>query len=1275
MKLHQLLAISALHILSSVGYVLQAQVYYETQTFIMPKLSYPSDLKLADIDGDDDLDIVICTLADHKLVWYENLGLGNYNPEYNLIATQQSNICLGVADLDNDGDLDIVSGSYYTNKIYLYLNNGASYFSPPISISDSFLSPTSICLYDLDVNGTIDIVATSSLGNKVSWFPNIGEGNFGSEEVLTTDVSNPIRLVVTDMNNDGFGDILVSGTPDSTLKLFRNNGSTAYNYFTIVVALAGMIDFTVYDLDNDGDLDIAAIYDVTMGENAIRTFRNNGSPVPLFSQLSFPITGGSAYSIEIADLNSDGWADLLYSSTPKIAWLPNSGGGLFGNDITVSTEIYHGNYREMCTTDLNNDGFMDIIALSQTDNSAFWYANNGSGIFSLPNYVVGLPYFSSREMQVIDIDGDWMKDVVSANTGSLAWFKNDGTSDFGIANIVALYTGAVSFFAADLDNDGDNDIASVAAANNNIIWNENDGLGNFGPPQIITASIFQPNYITVADIDNNGTNDVLYSSTSDKKIAFSLNNGAGTFSAQQVIDTLCDGVVKVLATDIDNDGYLDVIAGTVVSSTSSSTIHYYLNNGANNFSPPQSITAPSTSFRDMDMYDFNNDGYLDLCVVYSNQLVLYINNGNGTFAPAQFIYIQLFNQGISIIDLDQNGTDDIVIVDIYGQLLWFSNDGNAIFASPVIISPTMSNVRDFCFEDIDYDNDLDLFVARSNILSWFKNLGLTIQTYINNAPCDNASNGSISLFVTALQNAPYTYQWSLNGGVDTGSGTADSDNFIIENLAAGNYTITVTNAAGNLAFPSITLDAVEGNVFEVQEIVTTNSSNLLPNGSIQITLSGGQSPYLFQWTGLISGSDEAPDSTYTISNLFAGTYNILITDATNRLIQYTVSLLDETTPPNTCSSPLDIVIMNDSSGSVDAIEYEESKQFFVDLVNALNIGMADSQSRVSVIEWSNDTTEVRIPITGDLSTLQNYVTYNRLFEGGTNPNAALTYGKSYLSDVLRPFATPILILSTDALSSQISSSLIALADLYKAQGYVIITIAFDDAYSNDYTRNILTQTASLPLLAPGAPAYSLLNNTLANHIVNLYVCPSDPGSSNSYYFSRDGAITLTNITPLGDCPYPIGVELTYTVTAQQQLALPAGTPVTFYYNNPEMFSATQILTTLIPCAIPAGTSETFTITLPVTTPANIWAVLNDNGSQNPPVSFPITDISENIYSNNIANISVCTNDIPVLSSNLYTITPEPACGNTVYYVVDVCNIGNANAIDVVIGVQVGVASI
>ncbi|MEZ4906193.1 MAG: hypothetical protein R2771_00725 [Saprospiraceae bacterium] len=42
-----------------------------------------------------------------------------------------------------------------------------------------------------------------------------------------------------------------------------------------------------------------------------------------------------------------------------------------------------------------------------------------------------------------------------------------------------------------------------------------------------------------------------------------------------------------------------------------------------------------------------------------------------------------------------------------------------------------------------------------------------------------------------------------------------------------------------------------------------------------------------------------------------------------------------------CEEPLDIVILNDVSGSVDATEYKESKEFFVDFLNAANIEPGD----------------------------------------------------------------------------------------------------------------------------------------------------------------------------------------------------------------------------------------------------------------------------------------------------------------------------------------------
>ena len=187
-----------------------------------------------------------------------------------------------------------------------------------------------------------------------------------------------------------------------------------------------------------------------------------------------------------------------------------------------------------------------------------------------------------------------------------------------------------------------------------------------------------------------------------------------------------------------------------------------------------------------------------------------------------------------------------------------------------------------------------------------------------------------------------------------------------------------------------------------------------------------------------------------------------------------------------------------------------------------------------------------------MADLQDYVTYNRSFNGGTHPQDALTYGYSYLEAEARPDATRVLVLSTDGTGGQISGSLVALADTYKAQGYIIVTVAFDNAFSNPSTQNILQQTASIDLLAPGATAYSLLDSDLANYIVYLYVCPSDPGSSNTVYFNRDGAIEIMSITPNDFCPEPESITIEFTVTAQQQLSLPAGTPVTFYYNNPEI---------------------------------------------------------------------------------------------------------------------------
>lgn len=130
----------------------------------------------------------------------------------------------------------------------------------------------------------------------------------------------------------------------------------------------------------------------------------------------------------------------------------------------------------------------------------------------------------------------------------------------------------------------------------------------------------------------------------------------------------------------------------------------------------------------------------------------------------------------------------------------------------------------------------------------------------------NGNNGSITLSVTG-GNGTSTYKWSNNAT------TKD-----INNLGAGEYTYTVTDANGctasakvTLADPSIALDIT--NITPVGPACSTTKDN----GTINITVIGGKTPYKFAWTGPNGYTSSNED----ISGLKAGTYKVTITDAAN----------------------------------------------------------------------------------------------------------------------------------------------------------------------------------------------------------------------------------------------------------------------------------------------------------------------------------------------------------------------------------------------------------
>ena len=107
---------------------------------------------------------------------------------------------------------------------------------------------------------------------------------------------------------------------------------------------------------------------------------------------------------------------------------------------------------------------------------------------------------------------------------------------------------------------------------------------------------------------------------------------------------------------------------------------------------------------------------------------------------------------------------------------------------------------------------------------------------------------------------PYTYSWSPNG--DQG--------VIADSLSSGIYVVTVTDLNDCSNEGIATVSDEEGVTILVNNVVNVNCYGN-DNGSISITLLGGQPPYTIQW----SNGDQTED----IFGLQAGPYEIFVTDA------------------------------------------------------------------------------------------------------------------------------------------------------------------------------------------------------------------------------------------------------------------------------------------------------------------------------------------------------------------------------------------------------------
>ena len=127
--------------------------------------------------------------------------------------------------------------------------------------------------------------------------------------------------------------------------------------------------------------------------------------------------------------------------------------------------------------------------------------------------------------------------------------------------------------------------------------------------------------------------------------------------------------------------------------------------------------------------------------------------------------------------------------------------------------------------------------------------------------CSGANDGSATISPTGGQ-TPFTYSWNTNPVQTTAS---------VSNLAAGNYVVIVTDAAGCSATSNINITGPSALAIGFNS--SAASCNGVNNGSATANVSGGTPSYAYNW------NTSPVQTTQSATGLSAGIYDVIVTDA------------------------------------------------------------------------------------------------------------------------------------------------------------------------------------------------------------------------------------------------------------------------------------------------------------------------------------------------------------------------------------------------------------
>jgi len=168
--------------------------------------------------------------------------------------------------------------------------------------------------------------------------------------------------------------------------------------------------------------------------------------------------------------------------------------------------------------------------------------------------------------------------------------------------------------------------------------------------------------------------------------------------------------------------------------------------------------------------------------------------------------------------------------------------------------------------------------------------------------CGGSGSILVSIANTGLA-SPSTISWT---GPASGSTTTVSNNFTIQQLPCGQYTVTITKPGG-CSKTIITTVACNGNGVELVSSLLYNACGQY--NTIWLDINSGQPPFTLTWSGPVNGSATTSSRGFEIEALPPGNYQVVVRDASGcedirqvTIFPATVNLMTATPQQGNCGA-------------------------------------------------------------------------------------------------------------------------------------------------------------------------------------------------------------------------------------------------------------------------------------------------------------------------------------------------------------------------------------